>query len=108
MSRPYHMGVEISGFSEDRVQAIKTAAEGEWPFGHWAEHEGQLISSAESSLCGGETEEEFTDRLAKAIWKANKAFCFVDVRATYLDALPCEIHSRDESDYESLLKDETS
>lgn len=106
MSRFYNMGVVISGFSEDRVQDIKIAAEGQWPFGDWCEHEGELASSAETSLCGGETAEEFADRLAKAIWTANKAFCFIDVHATYLDDLPYEIHSRDESDYERLLKDD--
>jgi hypothetical protein len=102
------MGVEINGFSAARVEDIKTAAEEECPFAGWLEREGELTSSAESSLCGGETEEEFADRLAKAIWTANKAFCLVDVRATYLDDLPCEIHSRDESDYERLLKDEAT
>jgi len=106
MSRLYNMGVEISGFSAARVEDIKTAAEEEWPFGDWAEREGELTSLAESTLCGGETEDEFADRLAKAIWTANNAFCLVTVHATCLEHLPCEIHSRDESDYDRLLKDD--
>lgn len=103
MSRLYNMRVEISGFSAAHVQEIKTAAENEWPFQDWFEHAGELTSSADSSLCGGETEGEFTDRLAKAVWNANGGFCFVTVSATYLEDLPYEVHSRDEIDYERLL-----
>jgi len=108
MSTFYGMRVEISGFSASRVEGVKKAAEEEWPFDTWAEYKGELSSYAESSLCGGETEEEFADRLAKAVWAANNGFCLLTIDATYLHELPYETHIRDEFDYERLLKEKPS
>jgi hypothetical protein len=45
----------------------------------------------------------FADRLAKAIWDANGGFCRVVVRSTYLDDLPCEAFSLEQSDYDRLM-----
>ena len=63
-----------------------------------------LTASEEASLCGGESEEQFTERLSLAVWKANGEFCEVTINATYLENLPYEIHSLDEDDYERLMK----
>jgi len=97
------MGVQISGFDPEYVEAIKDAAFEEWTFDAWDDHDGVLRSCADGCLCAGETEEEFADRLAKAIWKANGAFCPVEVQATYLDQLPYEEHCRNEDDYVRLI-----
>ena len=102
MSRAYEMRVEVTGFSVKQVEAIKNAAEQEWAFDKWREDEAELVSAAEGQLCGGEMEEEFADRLATAIWRANKGFCLVAISATCLDDLPYETHVRDEVDYERL------
>lgn len=104
MSRLYEMSVEISGHRPDRVDAIKEAAGQEWPFTDWFEHEGMLTASEEGSLGGGETEEKFAERLSLAVWKANGEYCEVTVNATYLEDLPYQVHSLDQSDYERLLK----
>jgi len=66
-----------------------------------------MQASAEHSLAGGESEEEFTERLAVAIWRANGGFCEVVVSATFLENLPYEIHMLDEDDYERLMKANT-
>jgi len=99
MSRSYSMSVQVSGFAPEHVEAIKDAAFEEWTFHDMDNRDGVLSSSADGRLCAGETEEEFADRFAAAIWKANKAFCPVEVQATYLDQLPYEEHCRDEDDY---------
>jgi len=114
MSRNYEMAVEISGHSPEKELNIRKAAEKEWPFEDWwagAEpNEGQerplLNSSAEGTLCGGESEEEFTERLSRAVWMANGAYCTVIVNATFLENLPYEVHSLDEQDYAQLMKKE--
>ncbi len=68
MSRYYTMAVTITGAGRDRVDAVKQAAEAEWPFGEWFLDDGVLTASADDRLCGGESEEQFAERLAKEIW----------------------------------------
>jgi len=105
MSRYYEMGVEIMGHDAEKESQIKQAAEQEWPFSDWwSSGEGDLRASAESALCGGESEEQFTERLSVAIWRANGGFCEVVVNATYLEDLPYEIHSLDQNDYARLMQ----
>ena len=103
MSRYYSMFVRVSGFDSERIEAVKGAAFDVWPFDDWHDHEGTLTASADAQLCSGETEEEFADRLAKAIWEANETYCAVEIAATYLEEIPHENHSRDEEDYLRLL-----
>ena len=59
-------------------------------------------SSAQSRLCGGESEKEFADRLAKAVWKANgkPGQC---MEATYLENLPYETCNRGTKAYTRLM-----
>ncbi len=107
MSRDYGMEVEICGHKRNKMGAIFKAAKQEWRFKHRDEREEvggmvMVLQYAEGSLCGGESEEEFTDRLALAIWKANGAYCEVTVDATYLNAPPVDFHVRDEEDFQRL------
>jgi len=99
------MAVEISGYVPEQQEAIKVAANGQWPFEDW--HEGEepteLNACGQSSLYGGEGEEEFAERLVAAIWKANGAYCSVHVMATYLENLPFDDYCFDESDYARLI-----
>jgi hypothetical protein len=106
MSRFYGMSVEITDFPPDAIDRIKQAARGEWPFEQWngAVKPGGISAYAEERLCGGESEEMFTERLAVAVWRAAGAFCRVSVDATYLEDLPYETHSLDEDDYARLLE----
>jgi hypothetical protein len=110
MSRFYEMSVEISGHDPAKATEIRAAAEEEWPFDDWRgcpwdESQGTAMhASAQHQLCGGESEEQFTERLSVAIWRANDGFCEVVVNATYLEELPYEIHSLDQADYERLIQ----
>ena len=103
MSRYYNMTVAITGAAGERVDAVKQAAEAEWPFDDWCEHGGVMTSSCDAQLCGGEMEEQFAERLAKAVWIANGRPCPVAVNATYLEDLPCEGFSFDDHDYDRLM-----
>ena len=103
MSRYYSMFVRIAGPAPERIDAVKSAAEAEWPFEDWIlGGEDVLTAVAEDSLCSGETDDEFAQRLAKAVWAANGAFCKVEVHATYLENLPHETYSFDQEDYQRL------
>ena len=103
MSRLYEMTVEISGSDRRKQKLIIDACCENWSFEeevfHYAPITSALIASAQNYLCGGETEREFADRLTKAIWKANDAYCRVEVSATYLEDQPCEHYVYDESKY---------
>jgi hypothetical protein len=104
MSRYYEMDVEILGHAPEKEDQIKTAAEEEWPFGDWwSTGEGDIHASAQSTLSGGESEEQFTERLSVAVWRADRSFCEVMVNATYLEDLPYETHTLDENDYARLM-----
>lgn len=109
MSRYFLMSVEVRSPNPARVRDIETAAQIDWPFTEWtwSEAEKLLSSYAESSLSGGEGEEEFADRLTKAIWKANGEFCRVLVSATCLDDLPINLYELKKDDFVRWLKAET-
>ena len=104
MSRYYGMSLIIERVAPDRIRYVKRSARHEWPFEDWHLFEGDLSSYGESNLCGGEGEEEFADRLAHAIWRANKKFCEVIVNATYLEELPHETHIRSKAEYRAWLQ----
>ena len=111
MSRYYEMHLRVYGANPDRVDAIKDAAAGEWPFEDWhaveyPDNPASFGSSGRDNLCGGEGDKEFAERLARAIWETNGGYCEVEVRATYLENLPCETYSFDEDEYEELVGQE--
>ena len=103
MSRSYDMQVEITGLDPSREEAVKQAAESQWPFEGWFRDADKLSASATDSLCAGVGEEEFAERLTHAIWKANGKFCPVEVRATYLDDMPHETYGFYENQYDEFL-----
>ena len=103
MSRFFRMELDISGHVPQNLDAIKKAAAEEWPFEDWREFAGAWTSSAEGYLCGGEGDEEFAERLSKAIWLANGTFCEVQVRAFFLEELPVESYSFGKDDYLRLM-----
>ena len=109
MSRAYEMHVKILGYEPEHRDRIIAACTEEWEFApedvsetppEHCEDGTELMVGAEGNLCGGETEEEFSDRLAAAVWKANGSYCEVVVCATYLEELPYEEHIRDKEYYE--------
>jgi hypothetical protein len=105
MSRYYEMTVEISGHDSEKEDHIKKAAEGVWPFSSWwSSGGGNMQASASDWLCGGESEEQFTERLSVAIWQVNGGFCEVLVDSTYLENLPYETHVLDELDFSRLME----
>jgi hypothetical protein len=105
MSRYYGMAVSISNFDPTKRRPIRKAAKSIWPFTGWdTDDTGAIRSYGKSQLFGGESEEQFTERLTVAIWKANGGYCEVVVDATYLESLPYDTHSLNEDDYKRLME----
>jgi len=112
MSRHYEMNLDVTNYKIRRLKQIVRACRNEWSFApddfdrEWADPLAKcghrLVANAQGDLCGGETEHEFTERLAQAIWKANGGYCLVEVRATCLEDLPYDRHTYDETDYQLL------
>jgi len=107
MSRFYEMTICITDFDKKHRIEIEAAAENEWEFMDWFFQEKtepcSLAVSGRDNLTGGESEEEFSQRLTEAIWKANKGFCRVEVGAVFLDDLPCEHYEADKEDYQRFI-----
>ena len=104
MSRYYEMMIKVNDMAPDRKDAIEEAARAEWNWGDSCEGEGSMTLSGDGQLCGGESEDEFAERITTAIWQANGQFCSVEVFATCLEYLPCEQYQLDKDDYDRLRK----
>lgn len=104
MSVCYRMFVTIDGFQPGNQKAIEAALRAEWDFDGVDELEGVLTALGESSLSAGLSEEEFSERLAKAVWQANGGFCRVQVDATDLEHLPYNEYPFDEASYGRLIR----
>lgn len=107
MSRYYEMRLTIREFDLEKVDAITAACKEEWPFEDVEVERGrypEINSCSDGSLYGGESEEEFADRLAEAIWKANGKYCYVNVDAVYLEDWPYLSHERDRDKYKQWKK----
>ncbi len=102
MSRYYEMMITVNDPVPDRKDAIEEAARAEWDLGDCYEGDGAITLSGNGRLCGGETEDEFAERIAQAIWQANGQFCAVEVSATDLENAPCEIYQLGKNDYDRL------
>ncbi len=105
MSRYYSMGITISDYQADHADAICKAASDEWSFDDWITSQDESLSSTgDGNLCGGESEDEFSERLAHAIWKANNGFCGVAVVCTYMESLPYEEYEFDSDAYQRFVE----
>lgn len=103
MSRSYNMNVTVGELVGDEAQTIDEVLEMECG----AEEAGfvfdkQYNCNFDMNLCGGETEDQFADRISASIWKALKHFYPICVTATCLENLPVEEYPMDEEDFKRL------
>ena len=109
MSQSYSMHVEIKNFNPFNKDEIIAAAYAMWEFEDWWETEdaGRFMSATgDDMLTGGESDDEFAQRLSMVVWKANGGFCKVKVIATYMENLPCETFELNEEDCKKLCEEE--
>ena len=106
MSRYYRMDVEVLKYDTARMEDVVDACNGEWEFNLEGPTDligdGSLRGTGEDCLYGGESPEEFAQRLSKAVWKANGGFCEVYVRCYDLENIPCESYEYDEETFKEM------
>jgi len=112
VSRSYEATVTIKDFAPGRLKQITRACRREWDFAQddfirektdpLKRRFDKVIATAQGSLCGGEEEHEFANRLVRAVWKANGGYCYVEVQATCLEELPHETFTYDEDDFTTM------
>ena len=112
MSRAYEMTVEIKDYKARNLPKIVRACRKEWDFAQddfirektnpLKRRFDKVIATAQGSLCGGEEEHEFANRLVRAVWKANGGYCYVEVHATFVENLPYESYTYDEDDFKFM------
>ena len=107
MSRCYCMDIEIKKvetLKSGTITSIINELENIW-FSEGLEidetEEGKktIWGGAEGRLCGGEGEEEFSKRVADAVWSIAKKYLPISIKATYLEELPFEEYVFNEKDY---------
>lgn len=95
MSRTYEMMITVQGCTDEQREPVFEALQEVWnisdEWGGQGEHGLELTFVGESSLCGGETEDEFFRRVVKRLRKIDNGFG-VEVKATYLENLPYETY----------------
>ena len=106
MSRRYEISVWIKGFTPEKKEAIRKAAEEEWGFDHkeWRENEDETWNRGRDDLASDEDEESFSQELAETVWKANGGFCWVEVSTLYLDDLPYRVQEFGKEEFEELVQ----
>jgi hypothetical protein len=103
MSRLYRMEVSITKFDKEKRYEIEAAADEEWGFDWEGSRRNVGISgTGEGNLCGGESEEQFSKRLARAIFEANGGPCGVKVACIYLEDPPTEHYNFGDAEYASM------
>ena len=91
MSRYYSMSVTVRGFDEKKAGEIKKALEDEFDWEDMTAPDCKAIFySGDGNLCGGESEDEFSESVAEAVHKADGKKCYVEVVCTCLEDIPCE------------------
>ena len=101
MSRSYGMSLKVTKHNSKKCTEILEAYRKEWTYEDYDVYvytrDGEEhidVCESLSSLWGGESEDEFVDRAAEAIMKANGGPCKVEITATCYENIPCEIHDR--------------
>ena len=100
MSRSYLMEFKLRDLQPDRRNQVKAAVEEEWNLDWYTLEPDLLEGGGQSSLVGGETEENFAQRVAGCVWEANGKVCPVTVIATCLEDLPHQQYDFGEDAYE--------
>ena len=114
MSRAYEMTVVVEDVPVTLIKVVSEAMAKEWNFDDIVPYDvdppggtmRNLRGNGQDQLCGGDTDEDFTDRIAHAIWVAAKQYLAVSVDSTCLEDIPCDSYYRDEDDYDVFIEEQ--
>lgn len=107
MSKDYDMSFTITGYDENRIDAIIGVLADEWKFQEADEYDGEIRLQGEDCLDSETSEEDYAEISTIAVWKANGKFCTVSLVATYIGGAPWESYCYDEDVYNDLMKEPT-
>ena len=112
MSRSYRESVDVSNYEhknrEDIIDAIEAIFEVEDIYGREGPPGTSITFSMEESLSGGESEDEWAAKAARAVIKANdNKPCTIQVQMTYMEELPTETYNfyQDEEKVAEIIED---
>lgn len=110
MSRYYEISVDIPNVPPGKDTDIISAVKQVWAFENWDNDDPypdpnrpgwvNLRASGKSTLCNGESEEDFAGRVCIAVWRAAGMYLEVEVIASNLEESPCEIFTFNERQYD--------
>jgi len=103
MSTAYQMKIILEKVKEEEEELLKEVVDKEWSVDNCWFEDGHLYFVGEGSLYGGEGEEEFVDRISKALWLKLDRYVPIYVKAIYLENPPYEEYNKDEEDYAKLF-----
>lgn len=77
------------------------------PTGKLTPQEQDIIDAyiGDTWLTGGESEEEYAERISKEIWCKLKKFVHLDIRLTYMEDLPYEEYEYGNDEYNRMKED---
>jgi hypothetical protein len=95
--------------TEEQWNTIEEAVKSEWDIDSSYAYKVSNIREyyGNGTLAGGETEEDFTSRVARAVWKAHGAYVGITVSATDIENAPCEEYIRTTDDYKMYKNQQT-
>ena len=107
MSRNYEMIIRVYNVKDEGTkEMIHDVVKEEWSIDDEYEDTDYYVMRGVGSLCGGETEEEFANKVAMALWEKLEKYHRITVEAVYLDDLPCETYDMGEETYAEEMSDE--
>ena len=116
MSRLYGMTLSVKNHDHKKRNAILKEACTEWNFDtdvicvfkKDTPKENIFMEEAVNNLCGGESEDEFAERISKSVMRANKGPCNVTVHTVCYENIPRETFDHNEELWEEMQEEEAN
>ena len=106
MSRYYQMTCSAWKLQTGEADMIREALAEEWSWENYYEDASKtkLNLSGRDSLCGGESEEDFSARISRAIWARLGRYIPMEITCTYMENLPYRSYHPDGAHYAAWME----
>lgn len=110
MSQLYHIHIKVKDIRGDEWMQLQNVIGEEWcnedPYMDSVEH--VFSTGGESTLCGGESPDEFLVRLSAAVWEHLGRFVEIEIGVIYVEQAPTDSFTAEKEDYEKWLTKKSS
>lgn len=100
MSRRYEMDLSVKGYT-GAADALHDALQEIFDFDLTFATADLIAFGGTGCLYGGESEEEFLERVSTAVWETNGGYCEVTLETACLEYVPRETHETTKDMYET-------